>query len=877
MLHPALLDFGEPWNYVSALYTAMSRLSASGRPSASSRARGRYRPRVEPLEPRLPPGTVLGLILPVVDLEGPILPDVPTVLDRTELGIADGLSTDLLASGRPVHDCTAAPSLGLLGETDDAPQTHDALLDVNGLGAEPLADRQGVQWLPSRAPALSPPAEFAAVISSSPAVSNALDFAPRPLSGSPSLAMPAMDAQPPAPAAPSQANRSHDLKNYNELPLSFEANQGQTDPHVDFITRAAGATVFLTPTAAVFSIAQPPSVAASARRDVAGVEGKTPVRSSEQVGVALYMDIVGANPAVPAAGLNPLPGSVNYLLGNDPAQWHTHIGTYGRVAYRDTYPGIDLVYYGNQQQLEYDFIVSPGSDPSRIALRFAGSEGMEVNAQGDLVLHTAIGDVVQHKPLAYQTCAGGRQEVASRYELDGAEVRFVVGTYDPTRPLVLDPLVLGYSTFLGGSKGDGGYGIAVDGGGNAYLTGFTTSTDFPTTPGAFDTTYHGGTGEAFVSKLTADGSALAYSTFLGGSKEDGAYGIAVDGGGNAYMTGYTKSTDFPTTPGAFDTTHNGGNDVFVTKLTADGSTLAYSTFLGRYATFAGFGIAVDGSGNAYVTGGFSNAFVVKLNAAGSALDYSLFLGGSRSDYGFAIAVDGGGSAYITGSTSSPDFPTTPGAFDTNYNGGYDAFVTKLTPDGSALAYSTYLGGSGEDDGIGIAVDGAGNAYVTGETMSNDFPTTPGAFQTTLNGDFNAFVTKLTADGSALAYSTFLGGSNFDGGDNIGVDGGGNAYVTGYTRSNDFPTTPDAFQTTRNGDYNAFVTKLTADGSALAYSTFLGGSRRDSGRGIAVDGAGNAYLVGTTSSSDFPTTPGAFSTTYNGGTGEAFVTKFCELS
>jgi hypothetical protein len=820
---------------------------------------------------------VLGLILPVVDLEGPILPDVPTVLDRPELGIADGLSTDLLAWGRPVQDCTAAPSVRLLGETDDAPQEHEAVLEVDGLGVEPLASSQGMQWLPSRAPALSPPAEFAAVVTSSPGVSNALGFALPPLFGSRSYAMPAMDAKPPAPAAASQADRSHDLKNYNELPLSFEPNQGQSDPQVDFLTHAGGATVFLTPTAAVFSITQPPSVAASARRDFAGVEGKTPVRSSEQVGVALYMDIVGANPAAPAAGLNPLSGSVNYFLGNDPAQWHTHIATYGRVAYRDTYPGIDLVYYGNQQQLEYDFVVSPGSDPSRIALRFAGSDAMAVNAQGDLVLQTAIGEVVQQKPLAYQTGAGGRQEVVSRYELDGAEVRFVVGAYDPTRPLVLDPLVLGYSTFLGGSKGDGGQGIAVDGGGNAYVTGFTTSTDFPTTPGAFDTTYHGGTGEAFVTKLTADGSALAYSTFLGGSKEDGGYGIAVDGSGNAYVTGFTTSTDFPTTPGAFDTTHNGTREVFVTKLNADGSALAYSTFLGPSASEAGYGIAVDGSGNAYVTGGFSKAFVVKLNAAGSALAYSLRLGGSARDYGTAIAVDGAGSAYITGSTDSPDFPTTPGAFDTTYNGAYDVFVTKLTADGSDLAYSTYLGGSDDDDAFGIAVDGAGNAYVTGVTRSNDFPTTPNAFQSTLNGVDNTFVTKLTADGSALAYSTFLGGSNYDAGYSIAVDRGANAYITGFTLSNDFPTTPDAFQSRLNGDYNAFVTKLTADGSALTYSTFLGGSRGDFGRGIAVDGTDNAYLIGTTSSSDFPTTPGAFDRTYHGGTGEAFVTKFCDLA
>jgi hypothetical protein len=708
--------------------------------------------------------------------------------------------------------------------------------------------------------------------------------------------MPATAAGPPPAQAPSQAERSQILNDYGHLPLSFEANQGQMDPRFDFLTRAGGATVFLTATEAVFSITQPPSVDASARRDFAGGAGQTLPGSSEQVGVALHLQMVGANPAARPTGQQPLPGIINYFLGNDPAEWHTNVATYGGVQYADVYPGINLVYYGNHQNLEYDFVVSPGADPGVITLSFAGPDGVELNGQGDLVLHTAVGAVVQQKPFAYQEGAGGPQEVASRFELDGQNVRVAVGAYDSARPLVIDPLVLGYSTFLGGSKGDGGYGIAVDSDGNAYVTGFTKSTDFPTSPGAFDTTYHGGTSEAFVTKLTADGSALAYSTFLGGSKSDGGTGIAVAGNGNAYVTGETDSTDFPTTPGAFQTRNNGQRNAFVTKLNPSGSALGYSTYLGGYLSDTTYGIIVDSGGNAYVTGltdsadfpttpgafqtkknGGDSAFVTKLTADGSALAYSTFLGGSRNDCGTAITVDSSGSAYVTGCTSSPDFPTTPGAFDTTHNGGYDAFVTNLTADGSALAYSTFLGGSGEDDGFGIAVDGAGNAYVTGVTNSKDFPTTPNAFQSTLNGNYNAFVTKLTADGSALAYSSFLGGSNYDGAYSIGVDGGGNAYVTGLTLSNDFPTTPGAFQSTLNGDYNAFVTKLTVDGSALAYSTYLGGSRHDYGRGIAVDGTGNAYVTGTTSSSDFPTTPGAFSPTYNGGTEEAFVTKFCDLA
>jgi hypothetical protein len=478
--------------------------------------------------------------------------------------------------------------------------------------------------------------------------------------------------------------------------------------------------------------------------------------------------------------------------------------------------------------------------------------------------------------------------MAVTYQMMGQSYGFVLPEgYDPTYPLVIDPELV-YSTFLGGSSMEDGYAIAVDGTGSAYVTAHTVSSDFPTTAGAFDTSYNGGMyGDVFVAKLNAAGMGLVYATFLGGSDSDIGEAIAVDGVGSAYVTGYTYSSDFPTTAEAFNTNHNGYEDAFVVKLNATGTGLVYATFLGGSGWDYGHAIAVDGADSAYVmgrtassdfpttegafdtsyNGGYWDTFVVKLNATGTGLSYATFLGGSGGE---AIAVDGAGSAYVTGFTESSDFPTTEGAFDTSYNGGdLDTFVVKLNAAGTGLSYATFLGGSGGDVGEGIAVDGVGSAYVTGCTSSSDFPTTPGAFDTNYSSH-DAFVVKLNAAGTGLAYSTFLGGGDRDSGGAIAVDGAGSAYVTGHTHSPDFPTTAGAFDTSYNGNSDPFVVKVNAAGTGLAYATFLGGSSGDIGHGIAVDGAGSAYVTGGTSSSDFPTTAGAFDTNYNGG--DAFVTK-----
>ncbi len=468
--------------------------------------------------------------------------------------------------------------------------------------------------------------------------------------------------------------------------------------------------------------------------------------------------------------------------------------------------------------------------------------------------------------------------------------------------------MLVYSTYLGGSFARGS-GIVVDASGNAYVVGTASSpggsiivlpADFPTTPGAFQTTYGGGDDDVFVSKLNAAGSALLYSTYLGGSGSDRGFGIAVGASGDAYVTGDTDSSDFPATPGAFQTALGPYGYAFVSRLNAAGSALLYSTYLGG-GEESSRGIAVDSSGNAYVTGwtlssnfpttlgAFQTtrgpdyaAFISKLNAAGSTLVYSSYLHGSGEDRGSGIAVDSSGNAYVTGYTFSFDFPTTPGAFQTAQSGFTDAFVSKLNAVGSALLYSTYLGGSNGragDSGSGIAVDASGNAYITGDTFSSDFPTTSGAFQTTFGGSNcsyspcrdQAFVSKLNAVGSALVYSTYLGGSGGDGGSGIAVDASGNTYVTGGTGSSDFPTTAGALQTTFGGGQpDAFVSKLSASGSALVYSTYLGGSNLDVGSAIAVDASGNAYVTGETGSTNFPTTAGAYQTTL--GNFDAFLAK-----
>ncbi|HJU41395.1 MAG TPA: SBBP repeat-containing protein [Vicinamibacterales bacterium] len=662
---------------------------------------------------------------------------------------------------------------------------------------------------------------------------------------------------------------------YGKLPLSFEANAGQTDAKVDFISRGHGYTLFLTSGAAVLAL---PSA-------------------------VLRMQFAGADTASTAVGQNELPGKVNYFIGNDERKWRTNVPTFGKVVYKNLYRGVDVVFYGNQSRLEFDLIVHPGGDPSAIVINYQGTERLEINDTGDLAVHTAAGVLRQAKPFIYQERQdGSRRQVDGEYVFKGRDtVGFEIAAYDIRHPLIIDP-VLFYSTFVGGSLYDSGIDISADSAGNAYVVGETASVDFPVTPGSRQPAL-AGSWDAFVLKLNPTGSGVFYSTYLGGSRLDRGQGVAIDTAGNAYLTGNTESPDFPMMAPQ-DSTLGGPIDAWVAKLDATGSMLLYSTYLGgNDADFGGQDIAVDSSGAAYVTGetrssdfpttpgafqtslrGFQDAFVTKFQPLGNSHMYSTFLGGTDdhggSEDGFGITVDAAGNAYVAGRTSSSDFPVTPGAYDTGYNGGIeDAFATKFNALGSGLLYSTFLGGSDNDQAYDIPIDAAGNAYPGGFTSSTDFPTTAGAFQSANAGNFDVFATKLDPLGSLLLYSTYIGGTAEDTAWGVSVDSLGHAHLTGFTRSTDFPQSANAFQPAYGGGASdAFVTKVNLTGSGLIYSSYLGGTNDDWGLAVDLDALPdpNAYVTGQTGSSDFPITPGSFQTTYGGGSHDGFVTKITDV-
>jgi photosystem II stability/assembly factor-like uncharacterized protein len=545
---------------------------------------------------------------------------------------------------------------------------------------------------------------------------------------------------------------------YGKLPLRFETNSGQSDPDVRFIARADGSTLFLTPTGAVLALQ--PSHQQAARPSNG---------SSSNTASAVRMKWIGADSAVEIAGRDRLPGNSNYFKGNVPGRWQSNVPTFARVRYANLYRGINLVYYGNQRQVEYDFEVSPGADPGAIKMSFTGIRSLRLNSDGDLILRTTGGEICMQKPAVYQMEGGTRKKVVGRYVVrHRRQVAFRVGRYDRTRTLVIDP-VLSYSSLMGGNANEDGRGIAIDAAGNAYVTGQTSSANFPTVAGSYDTTFGGAT-DVFVTKLSADGSSVIYSSYLGGVRDDQGNQIAFDSGGNVYVTGWTTSDDFPVTPGAYQSTLHG-------------------------------------------TFNRSNAFITKLNSNGSALIFSTYLGGAGSptdiggDEGNGIDFDSQGNVYVAGSTLSKDFPTTPGAFQPTAppSSFSDGFVTKLNNLGTALVYSTYLGGLSDDRATAIKITPSGEAVVTGSTQSSDFPTTPGAFQTTYGGptgsgfDFgDAFVTRLNGQGTALVYSTYLGGKGDDGANSLALGSSEEVFLTGTTRSVDFPTTVGVISVANGG-------------------------------------------------------------------------------
>ena len=641
---------------------------------------------------------------------------------------------------------------------------------------------------------------------------------------------------------------------YGKLPMSFEANDGQADSQVKFLSRGAGYNLFLTPNEAVLELRK---------------ENET----SE-----LRMRLVGANPQPRVEGLNELSGKSNYIIGNDPAKWRKNVSRYAKVRYENVYPGVDLVYYGSQREMEYDFVLAPGADPRSIKLSFEGTQGIHIDAQGDLVLSAEGVEVRHRRPVLYQESEGIRKEIAGRFLLEGdGEVKFEVGSYDESKPLVIDPVLI-YSTYLGGSGFESVVNSTVDSSGNMYLTGSTDSEEFPTI-NAFQSEF-GGFNDAFVTKLDADGGAV-YSTYLGGSRFESFINSTVDSSGNVYVTGSTDSEEFPTI-NAFQSKFGGRSDAFVAKLDANGM-LIYSTYLGGSGFDSIVNSTADSSGNVYVTGstdsegfptmnafqsksgGRSDAFVAKLDADGGAV-YSTYLGGSGFESFINSTADSSGNVYITGSTDSEEFPLI-NAFQSEYGGGFnDAFVAKLDANG-VLIYSTYLGGSGSEFFVNPTVDSSGNIYLTGSTGSTGFPLL-NAFQSEFGGINDAFVTKLDADGGAV-YSTYLGGSRFESFINSTVDSSGNVYVIGDTDSEEFPTM-NAFQSEfGGGSLDSFLTKLGATGTPV-YSTYLGGANEDFYEDFTVDASGNFYIAGETKSKDFPIS-NAFQSKYSGGF-DVYLTK-----
>ncbi|MGD9905912.1 MAG: SBBP repeat-containing protein [Vicinamibacterales bacterium] len=615
--------------------------------------------------------------------------------------------------------------------------------------------------------------------------------------------------------------------------VAFEENRGQHDARARFVARGANFSVFVTDRDVTLALpvgtAEPPAAA--------------PER-----GVALRLAMVGARGDAAPTGEAPLAHRVNYLKGRDPANWVTGARTYGRVRQGNLRPGVDVVWYASDSgTLEYDVVVAPAVDPSTVEFDIDGATGLEVTEAGTLRIHTDAGVVEQDAPTTYQEDGGVRSPVDSGYELRGpARVGFRVGAYDDSRTLVIDPNLsqLAFSTYLGGSDRDSVIDVAVDGARNVYVAGTTTSVDFPTTTGAFDPVGDGvgpASPDVFVTKLNAAGTTAIYSTYLGGSLSDFQPRLAVDAGGRAHVVGDTYSSDFPVTPGAFDTMFYAsgfGVKTFVAKLTANGAALEYSTFLGGY---------MDGG-----------------SAAGA-----------------DVAVDVAGNAYVAGVTFSTDFPTTPGAFDTSYNGNSDFFVTKLDPTGANAIYSTFLGGTGVEGGyVSIALAGSA-AIVAGETTSYDFPVPATAFDSTFNLDADGVVALLNTTGSGLIGATYLGGAGSDVIHSVAWGTDGFVYVAGLTASTNFPTTPNAFDQTLGGPLDGFVAKLALTLGTVAYATLLGGSANDAAFALALQPRqcvpgfpcppGHVVVIGgITTSSDFPVSSPTFDATLSGGT-DGFVT------
>lgn len=663
---------------------------------------------------------------------------------------------------------------------------------------------------------------------------------------------------------------------FGKVPLTFEANIGQTDSRVKYLSRGAGYTLFLT--------AENEAVMSLTRTTSAG----------ERQSAAVRMSLVGSKRAASIQASDPKATISNYINGNDPKKWISGVHHYGRVAYESVYPGIDVVYYGSQRQLEYDFVVAPGANPSAIRLKFSGAESVAADASGDLVLHTQYGDLRQKRPVVYQDINGRRHMIEGRYVVRNGEAKIALGAYDRSKRLVIDPILV-YSTFIGGTGVETGYSITVDAAQQAYIVGSTSSSDFPLAGGIpGQSAFRGGGTDGFLVKFSAAGNSILFATYIGGNGNDRATAVGVDGVGDVFVAGVTDSSNFPV-QAALQSTIGGKSDAFMMKISGTGTisgTLVFSTYIGGFEDEDTFDLVVDKDNNAiacgvtrstnfWAQGGIQSAFlggatdgwVFKMNGNGTRA-WSTYVGGNGNDSVNGVAVDTNANVYITGATSSLNFPIA-GPFQSainNFNFS-DAFVSKINSAGSQFVYSTYLGGSAYDEGTDIAVNAAGEAYVTGNTESGNFPTVNSLQGPPGNRDM--FVTKMNAAGNALLWSTFLAGSATDNAADIGLDAQGNAYILGTTTSDNFPLV-NPIQAARAGGNDIVVTKINSAGTIRLWATYLGGISDDVAASMFVDSVGNIYLTGSTISADFPRLVSAQGP---GGAQDAFLSKIagCDIS
>lgn len=645
---------------------------------------------------------------------------------------------------------------------------------------------------------------------------------------------------------------------FGSAPLHFIANKGQAASEALYYASTPGYTLWLTQKGFLFD-----GTAAESKRAVSRLVFKN------------------ANEKAAVRAEDPSDYRVSYFNARDEADWITDVPTSLAVVYDDLYAGIDLKVYGNERRVEYDWIVRSGADPNRIRFAYEDVQQTRIDRNGDLVIETANGELRHRKPVSYQVIAGKRVEVSASFRTtaDGS-CGFQAGSYDSRFDLVIDPLVLVYSTYLGGGKKDISSCLAVDGEGAIYIAGTTLSTDFPPLKASLPRT------DVFVSKLSSDGKSLIYSAFFPTASSYPSFpALAVDSSGHAFLAMTTSTTKFPI-KNAFQPQPGGKMDGVILKMNANGKGLAYSSYIGGSSSDSSNGVVLDKEDQAYVVGttsspnfplkkafqkklaGYNDLFILKVAADGKSLLFSTLLGGSSSENaGMAHAIDDSGALYIVGQTYSPDFPT-KNAFQPVHGGGADAFIAKISPEGKNLEYSTFLGGNGDDRGNGIAVDAGGAIYVTGYSAGG-FPV-KNAFQKTRKGGGDVFVTKLTSDGTGLVFSTYLGGSGWDQGYSIALDAADSIYIAGYTQSPNFPV-KDAYQSRRVGSEDAFLTILDSSGKKLLTSTYLGGIYKETAYQAIPESDGTIYLTGITNSPDFQTVK-AYQSALKGDF-DAFIVKF----